>query len=201
MTDSDRPTPDDPITRAVQPLFALADQLEANRNLHRLAEAGWVPSPLLPLKEWMEQQFDETGLIDQWVHNWVDAQWPWMRQTLLENPAFETLGKEPRETLRQAVAAHDAALYRCVPRTLFGEVEACARRILGEPQANPLLEHSLSPLRHTFELMPHGAMPGFQDLLRGDRQATFRDSLNSLIFADLAFRTLALVHSQEADPP
>ena len=43
---------------------------------------------------------------------------------------FSILEDGHRETVRQALAAHDAGLYRCVPRTLFGEIEMAAHAAL-----------------------------------------------------------------------
>lgn len=157
------------------------------RTLHTAA------APLLQLAE-SADEFD--GL----TRGFAEIQWPWVRRTLLESVAFETLGDGPRETLRQAVAAHDTGLYRCVPWTVFGEVEVVARDVLDRSRHDAALDHVFAPLRQAFELMPHGAVPGFQELLRGERRAGFRDSLGALLYGDLAFRTLAFMAAAAPDP-
>jgi len=115
------------IQRGLEQLTAFADAIDREK---RLGEAGWIPHPLLPLDEGTAELLDDPDRLDEVLLTHLRAHWGSVEAQLLDDEVFSILDDGHRETVRQALAAHDAGLYRCVPRTLFGEIEMAAHAAL-----------------------------------------------------------------------
>lgn len=165
------------IQRRFEQLTAFADAIDREK---RLGEAGWIPHPLLPLNEVTADLLDDPEELDGFLLNHLRAHWGAVEARLLDDELFRIIGHEHRETVRQALAAHNAGLYRCVPRTMFGEIEMAAHGALDGVD-------SRLPNRHD-------QIHGFSRR----RHASERDSANTLLLADMMFRLLAALRA-EAD--
>jgi hypothetical protein len=213
------------IQRRFEQLTAFADAIDREK---RLGEAGWIPHPLLPLDEVTADLLDDPDELDEFLLEHLRAHWGAVEAQLLDDDLFRIIGEEHQETVRQALAAHDAGLYRCVPRTMFGEIEMAAHAaregidLSGKvtAQLRPvwcrLKELTIADL-HTggrsavsyflakdsvyADTRDGGAdsrLPNRHDQIHGfsRRHASERDSVNTLLLADMMFRLLAALRAE-----
>jgi len=125
----------------------------------KIAKQGWFPHPCLALDEIHAEIEAGSGEVDAFVRRQIENSWPEIRQSLEESEAFHELGGGHRETLCECVSAHEANLYRCVPRTLFGEIEMASRRALDGVQLNNKINASLKPVLAVLGDLPISLLP------------------------------------------
>lgn len=125
----------------------------------RIAEAGWFPHPLMPLAKWRDADLSNPDIADGLVLDYVGAHWSEINDRFLENRAFAVFGFEYKETMRQALQAHEAGLYRCVPRTLFGEIEMASRAALNDRPLTNRINAGLKPVWKLLNQFPVTSLP------------------------------------------
>jgi hypothetical protein len=111
-------------------LAPLAEQIkwieEQERQCERLERAGWLPHKSSPFDMLKSNVVDDAG-IDAAVGEYYASHWPDVSATLRSEIDECALDDEAKECFAEALAAHDAGLYRCPPRLLFPEIERVAR--------------------------------------------------------------------------
>ena len=111
-------------------------------------QLGWVIHHTLPLtllEETPEEDLDEAIL------NYYQAEWPTIRRTLELDTDSYLIDEDSKEIMKQALAGHEAGLYRLIPRAILPEIETLIRKELhqGKPQ----------PLNMTEEVRIFGEIP------------------------------------------
>lgn len=152
-----------PISKAKQTIkfvnFLFADIFADHRRDEIIAESGWFPHPMLPLAEILEKITQDKDTGDKWVFEYINENWESIKTKLIESDAFKYIDKEHQETIKQAISAHESSLYRCVPRTLFGEIEMASRIVLkGVPLDNGI-NAGLKPVLKILGEFPVPALP------------------------------------------
>ena len=93
------------------------------------AKLGWVVHHTLPitlLEAAAEDDLDE-AIITHYRERWAET-----RQTIELATSSYLVDQDSKETMNQALSAHEVGLYRLVPRALFPEIERAARVQLRE---------------------------------------------------------------------
>lgn len=110
--------------RPLAPILERVARQEARCN--RLEEAGWLPHPESP---W--HLLDDEALcgdkLNQAVEAYYRESWQSVKEGIEEAISSYAIDDEAKATFREAIAAHEAGLYRCVARTLFPEIERVSR--------------------------------------------------------------------------
>ena len=141
------------------PEFLFADIFENHRRDERIAKAGWFPHPVLPLAGIDAVISEGSATVDDFVREYVCENWATIRESIVDSPAFPDVDTEHKETLRQAVVAHEQQLYRCVPRTMFGEIEMASRQVLKGVPLDNAINAGLKPVLKELGNMPIPALP------------------------------------------
>lgn len=128
------------------PLEHMSEFADALEREEHLGEAGWIPHPLLPYGKVTEDLLDDPDKLDEVLLTHLREQWSSVEAQLLDDEVFNVLDDAHRETVRQALAAHKAGLYRCVPRTLFGEIEMAAHAALDDIELPRKITAQLRPV-------------------------------------------------------
>lgn len=100
---------------------------QAFQELQRLERIGWLPhstTPIFLLKE--SEEISDTEL-DKRISNYYTENWDDVIQTLSNDLETYLIDEEAKETMREALKAHQAGLFRCTPRLLFPEIERVIR--------------------------------------------------------------------------
>ena len=134
--------------------LSLAPMLEqfARHEAHctRLEDAGWLPHPASP---W--HLLDDEALCGEALNEAVEAyyveNWPSVRASIQEAISGYSIDDEAKATFGEALAAHEAGLYRCVARTLFPEIERVSRAeihggAMDKIASQPKLQEAISNL-------------------------------------------------------
>ena len=112
------------------PLVASAENLAMHaRNAQALDEAGWLPHYSTPLDHMQACEGDKDA-IHSLLSRYYREQWPEVRRDIESRLMEYDLDDEAKATFREALAAHDAGLYRSVCRVLMPEIERVARKEL-----------------------------------------------------------------------
>jgi hypothetical protein len=108
-----------PLVTGLEPFF------EQHRLCERVEEAGWLPHRITPFE--IVQAADSIAAIDEAMHRHYRDGWPQVAADLTAGLAALDIDDEAKSTFGEALAAHDAGLYRCAPRLLYPEIERVAR--------------------------------------------------------------------------
>jgi hypothetical protein len=134
--------------RSFAPMLEEFAKNEARCN--RLEEAGWLPHPASP---W--HLLDNEDLCGEALNEAVEAyyfeNWPSVRISIEKAISDYTIDDEAKATFGEALAAHEAGLYRCVARTLFPEIERVSRAeihdgAMDKIASQPKLQEAISNL-------------------------------------------------------
>jgi hypothetical protein len=110
--------------RSLAPMLEQFAKHEA--RCKRLEEAGWLPHPASP---W--HLLDDEALCGEALNEAVKVyyleNWLTVKASIEEAISGYTIDDEAKATFGEALAAHEAGLYRCVARTLFPEIERVSR--------------------------------------------------------------------------
>lgn len=148
------------INRTTQLFTALfGDIFAAYERDKEIASAGWYPHRLLPLTEMYSLLQSDPDLLDSWVEKHIREHWMELRNSLENSEGITKLSAGSAETYRQALDAHEADLFRCVPRTLFGEVELVSRIVLTGKPMNNGINAGLKPVLAAIGELPIPALP------------------------------------------
>lgn len=192
---------------------------EWSRTVDILNEVGWLPYHSAPFHH-VDECENDLDLLETRFSEYYHTQWSGIRADMESRLEGYHIDDEARETFREALAAHEAQLYRCVCRVLFPEIE---RMIGAGYRSKPLLEKLTgkgdladyafrerfgivlfdrlvehvyeSGRREKFERNP---VPNRQAAMHGlVSYSTHKHSMNMLILTDYIFQILP----QDDDPP
>ena len=102
-----------------------------------LRKAGWIPHYTTPfdlIAGWGE----EPKAVGNQLLHYYDSNWKDVRSQMEARLAHYQIDEEAKATLREALDAHEARLYRCVSRVLFPEIERVFRTKLFDGQVGPI---------------------------------------------------------------
>lgn len=114
------------IAKIVKPLLiGFAEAFKDAEKADAVQAAGWIPHPTIPIAD---IKADMTSAeIDAILSEHYRANWSSVRETMSKSVAATAIDAEAKATFEEALAAHEAGLYRCVVRVLFPEIERVAR--------------------------------------------------------------------------
>ena len=185
---------------------------EWSRTVDTLNEVGWLPYHSAPF-HYVDECGDDLDLLDTRFSEYYRTQWSEIHEDMESRLEGYHIDDEARETFREALAAHEAGLYRCVCRVLFPEIE----RMIGAGFRSKRLLEKLTgtgdladfAFRETFgyvlfgRLVKHVYESGRREKFERDpvpnRQAamhglvsysTHKHSMNMLILTDYIFQIL-----------
>lgn len=125
----------------------------------KIAQSGWFPHACLALDDISAAIDDGNADIDSFVTEQIEQNWPAIRKALEDSEVFQELGGDHQETMRQCLEAHEANLFRCVPRTLFAEIEMASRRALDGVRLNNRINAGLKPVLAILGDLPVSLLP------------------------------------------
>lgn len=106
-------------------LIGFAEAFKDGEKADAIQAAGWIPHPTIPLAD---IQADMTpAQIDAILSEHYRVNWSTVRETMSKSVAATGIDAEAKATFEEALAAHEAGLYRSVVRVLFPEIERVAR--------------------------------------------------------------------------
>lgn len=108
---------------------AMEKFIEHEDRCKRLEQAGWLPHPASPWHLLDNRDLNGAALNEAVEQHYV-AQWPAVRAKIEVAITSYLIDDEAKLTFREALLAHEAGLFRCVPRTLFPEIERVSRAVL-----------------------------------------------------------------------
>lgn len=112
--------------KIVQPLLtSFADAFKDSAKAEAVQAAGWIPHPTTPMdaiEPDMPGHEIDAILTAHYRDHWLDV-----RAALSESVAGTAIDAEAKASFEEALAAHEAGLYRSVVRLLFPEIERVAR--------------------------------------------------------------------------
>ena len=103
------------------------------RERARFEEAEWFPHSTFP-RHLLDCNGDE-HYSDEVVLSYYRENWSSVRQVIERELSECDVDRDSKETVRQALIAHESELYRLVPRSLFPEIERAARVCLDRKMA------------------------------------------------------------------
>ena len=107
----------------LDPIFeGLSAWVQAERFRSVLGAAGWLPHHTTPLQIVADCEHDVETIRTR-IGEYYNLNWPAVRSAIEVQMAGYDVDDEARETFREALDAHACGLYRCVPRTLFPEID------------------------------------------------------------------------------
>ena len=124
----------------------------------RLKATGWFPHSTFP-RQLLERNVDDSSL-DELVLSYYRDNWASIRQTIENELSTCDVERDTKETLREALHAHEQGLYRVVPSSLFSAIERavrvhlCANRF-GSISVNELLGGRIGNL--PMSMLPYGS--------------------------------------------
>ena len=192
---------------------------EWSRTVDTLNEVGWLPYHSAPF-HCINECGDDLELLDTRFSEYYRTRWSEIRDDMESRLEGYHIDDEARATFREALAAHEAGLHRCVCRVLFPEIERLvgagfrSKRLLetltgtgdladyafrerfGYVVFGRLVKHVYeSGRREKFERDP---VPNRQAAMHGlVSYSTHKHSMNMLILTDYIFQILP----QDDDPP
>ena len=96
----------------------------------RLAmELGWVIHNTLP-EHILDYESEET--LDEAIMDYYRSEWHEVRREIEKRTRTYFIDQDSKETMKQALQAHESSLYRLVPRSLVIEIERATRIHLNE---------------------------------------------------------------------
>ena len=120
----------------VQP--AVKEFHERKQAHDALNEVGWLPHYSVPHRL-VKGCGDDRVLLDSRVADYYRTRWTKIRDHMELDLATYHIDDEARATFGEALAAHEAGLYRCICRLLFPEIE----RIIGAGHRSGLMIEKL----------------------------------------------------------
>lgn len=134
--------------RSLAPMLEQFAKHEA--RCKRLEKAGWLPHPASPWHLLDDEELCGEKLNEA-VASYYLENWPSVRTSIDDAIAGYTIDAEAKATFGEALAAHEAGLYRCVARTLFPEIERVSRAeihggAMDKIASQPKLQEAISNL-------------------------------------------------------
>jgi len=125
----------------------------------KIARHGWFPHSCLGLDAISLEIDSNPDTLEIFLNAQIDDNWANIKSALENSEAFVSLGYEHKETMRQCLVAHEAGLYRCVPRTLFAEIEMASRIVLEGVELNNKINAGLKPVLAILGSLPVTLLP------------------------------------------
>ena len=123
------------LTKTIAPvlrkLISEFNQWDVSSDL--LRKAGWIPHYTTPFDLIAECEEEPEAVRDQLTH-YYEENWKYVRSQIESRLPSYQIDEEAKATLREALDAHEAGLYRCVSRVLFPEIERVFRAKLFDDQ-------------------------------------------------------------------
>lgn len=114
------------MAKIAQPLLiGFAEAFKDSKKADAVQAAGWIPHPTIPIAD-IEPDMG-AARIDAILTAHYRANWSTVRETMSKSVASTAIDAEAKATFEEALAAHEAGLYRSVVRVLFPEIERVAR--------------------------------------------------------------------------
>jgi len=114
------------MAKIAQPLLiGFAEAFKDSKKADAVQAAGWIPHPTIPIAD-IEPDM-AAARIDAILTAHYRANWSTVRETMSKSVASTAIDAEAKATFEEALAAHEAGLYRSVVRVLFPEIERVAR--------------------------------------------------------------------------
>lgn len=114
------------MAKIAQPLLiGFAEAFKDSMKADAVQAAGWIPHPTIPIAD-IEPDM-AAARIDAILTAHYRANWSTVRETMSKSVASTAIDAEAKATFEEALAAHEAGLYRSVVRVLFPEIERVAR--------------------------------------------------------------------------
>ena len=114
-------------TRRLTPLWdhTTPEFLSAFRMRGKLNRTGWFPHSTFPT-HLLSYGYDDEEL-DKAVLTYYRTNWPMVRRNIEDELSLCHVDDNAKESLRQALTAHENGLYRIVPPSLFSFIEGAVR--------------------------------------------------------------------------
>ena len=118
----------EPIAEALIPIVLKLERGFSQWDLYRevLGRAGWVPHYTTPFGDIAECGDDMTAVRSS-LRDYYKSNWQSVRREIESRLADYKVDSQAKETLCEALDAHEAGFYRCVSRVLFPEIERMFR--------------------------------------------------------------------------
>jgi hypothetical protein len=101
-----------------------------------LERIGWLPHSTTPIFLLNESEEISDTELDKRISKYYTENWDDVIQILLDDLESYLIDEEAKETMREALKAHQAGLFRCTPRLLFPEIERVIRNELHNRNTN-----------------------------------------------------------------
>ena len=199
---------------------------ERKQTHDALDSVGWLPHPAVPYRIVRECRGDP-ALLDACIADFYRTRWVEIRDQMTADLANYHIDDEARATFHEALAAHEAGLYRCVCRALFPEIErmigagppAGSKKMVqklmesGDPRDRRFRElfdwvmlerirnHAYEEVRteDQRERFERDAVPNRHAAMHGRvAYSTHKHSMNMLILTDYVFRILPPIRDSHA---
>ncbi len=129
------------VAETIEPLQPAFKKFHERKQTHdALDNVGWLPHPSVPYRL-VEGCGDDLALLDDRIADYYRTRWIEIRDKMTSSLPEYHIDDEARATSREALAAHEAGLYRCVCRLLFPEIE---RVIDAGHRSGPMIEKLLA---------------------------------------------------------
>lgn len=206
------------VAETIEPFQPAFKEFHERKQTHdALDDVGWLPHPSVPYRL-VEGCGDDLALLDDRIADYYRTRWIEIRDEMTSSLAVYHIDDEARATFREALAAHEAGLFRCVCRLLFPEIERvidAGPRVGSSKMLQKLIESGdpgkrelrelfdwvmLERLRtHAYGQVDEGEQARFERDSVPNRHAalhglvaysTHKHSMNMLILTDYVFRIL-----------
>ncbi len=108
-----------------------------NLSCEVIGRAGWLPHYTTPFDN-IAEYGDDAELIRNKLDDYYTSNWQNVRAKIEARISHYRVDREAKATLREALDAHEAGLYRCVCRVLFPEIERVFRKELFGNRIGPI---------------------------------------------------------------
>lgn len=120
----------EPVVNAVSKLLPVLAQtqpyiealLRANKIIDSLAKTGWLPYHTIGI-DYIEESFVGEYSLESRVAEYYEKNWMDIRSDIESRMVSYQISEDAKETLLEAMTAHELGLYRCVCRVLFPEID------------------------------------------------------------------------------
>lgn len=121
-------------------LVKLGNKFDEDRALvSRLVKLGWFPSIVTPF-EIMHSTLDDSD-ADAAIARFFTERWVDVREAILAHIAPLNIDDDAKAAIREALDAHEARLYRCVPPLMFAEIERVTRSYIPDEDWKHIKDH------------------------------------------------------------
>ena len=143
----------DRIFETVGPPFL--ELVKYEKFLTSIEKTGWLPHRMVP-RSLVDDCGEDSSLLESRLSEFYQTKWPDIHQDIESRLEGYCISDEAKAAFREALAAHEYGLYRCVSRTLFPEIDRALRIHFFEDKAKSI---SSGTMLNTF--MNQGSLAEF----------------------------------------